>query len=132
MSYVCVLICKRKRFLSILNDKCHLCALQSTCRPFCNSIHTPHNTIEHNHAKILVGTLECQVSWDDTEGVVVDHYNQVHHSMCFALIVALDHLPHLLQLSSKLPINFKFKDAIFVLAISLLFVCLQSLPSRVI
>jgi hypothetical protein len=29
-------------------------------------MHAPHNTIEHAHAKILVSTLECQVSRGDT------------------------------------------------------------------
>jgi hypothetical protein len=29
-------------------------------------MHTPHNTMERTHAKILVSTLEHQVSWGDT------------------------------------------------------------------
>ena len=36
--------------LEYTNAKCHLCTLQSTCRPLCNiGIHTPHNTIENTH-----------------------------------------------------------------------------------
>ena len=36
-------------------------------------MHTPHNTIEHTHAKILVSALERRVSWGDTAGEVVGH-----------------------------------------------------------
>ena len=35
--------------------------------------HAPHNIVEHTHTKILVSALECQVSWGDTYGEVVDH-----------------------------------------------------------
>jgi hypothetical protein len=35
--------------------------------------HPPHNNVEHTRAKILVSTLECQVSWRDTNDEVVDH-----------------------------------------------------------
>jgi hypothetical protein len=48
--------------LERINGKCHLCTLQSTCRPLCSMGHAPHNTIEHTHAKILVSALERQVS----------------------------------------------------------------------
>ena len=34
---------------------------------------TPHNTIEHTHAKILVSALERQVSLGDTNDEVLDH-----------------------------------------------------------
>ena len=31
--------------------------------------HTPHNIIiEHYHAKLIVSTIERQVSWDNTNG----------------------------------------------------------------
>ena len=36
-------------------------------------IHTPHNTIEQTHGKILVGILAHQVSFSDTSDEVVDH-----------------------------------------------------------
>ena len=32
------------------------------------------STIQHTHAKILVGPLELQVSWGDSNGEVVDHW----------------------------------------------------------
>jgi hypothetical protein len=31
-----------------------------------------HNIIKHTHAKISVSTLECQISFGDTSGEVVD------------------------------------------------------------
>ena len=34
---------------------------------------TPHNNIEHTHAKILLIAFERQVSWGDTNNEVVDH-----------------------------------------------------------
>ena len=34
---------------------------------------TPRNTIEHAHAKILVNTVEYQVSWSDTYNELFDH-----------------------------------------------------------
>jgi hypothetical protein len=35
--------------------------------------HTPHNTIERPHAKVLVSAIENQVLRGDTSGEVVDH-----------------------------------------------------------
>ena len=35
-------------------------------------MHTPHNIINHTHAKILVSAIERQVSWGDTDDEVVD------------------------------------------------------------
>ena len=32
----------------------------------------PRTTIEHAQAKVLASALECQVSWGDTSGEVVD------------------------------------------------------------
>ena len=43
------------------------------CRVFTN---TPHNTIEHTHSKILISTLERQVSWGDINDEVVDQMPQ--------------------------------------------------------
>ena len=44
--------------LEHINAKCHLW----TCRPFCNIGMHLITHIEHTHAKILVSTLERQVS----------------------------------------------------------------------
>ena len=42
-------------------------------------MHTPHNIIEDTHAKMLVSTLEHQVSWGDADTAVVDH-NVTYHT----------------------------------------------------
>ena len=34
---------------------------------------TPHDTMKHAHAKLLISTLECQVSWGDTYHGVIDY-----------------------------------------------------------
>ena len=36
-------------------------------------MHAPINTIEHDHAKILISALERQASWSGNYGEVVDH-----------------------------------------------------------
>ena len=54
------------------NGKRHVFTFKSTCRPLCN-IGMHLITIEHAHAKILVSALECQVSWGDNYGEVVNH-----------------------------------------------------------
>jgi hypothetical protein len=36
-------------------------------------MHTPHNIIEPTQAMILLSALECQLSYGDTNGEVVDH-----------------------------------------------------------
>ena len=40
---------------------------------FVTQAYVPHNTLEDTHAKILVSTLEHQLSQGDTNGEVVDH-----------------------------------------------------------
>ena len=57
--------------LEYIDAKCHLCALQSTCRLLCNKGIHLIASIEHTHANI--SALECQMSWSDTTGEVVDH-----------------------------------------------------------
>jgi hypothetical protein len=39
----------------------------------CVTWHTPHNTIGHTHAKMIVTALERQVSLGDTTGEVIDY-----------------------------------------------------------
>ena len=57
------------------NGMCHLRTFWSICRSLCNiGMHLiNYNIIEHTHAKILINTLECQVSWGGTYGEVVKH-----------------------------------------------------------
>ena len=55
------------------NAKCHLCTLESTCRPLCNiGIHliTILNILM---PKISISALEHQVSRGDTNDEVVDY-----------------------------------------------------------
>ena len=33
----------------------------------------PYSSVEHNHAKIIVSVLECQLSRGDTHGEVLNH-----------------------------------------------------------
>jgi hypothetical protein len=59
--------------LEYTNANCHLCTQPLACRPLSHR-HTTHNiTTKQTHAKILVSTLECQVSWGDANDEVVDH-----------------------------------------------------------
>ena len=68
--------CKRKIFLRYTNAKLVICLLyfQSTCKPLCNvGIHLITLLNTHKARYVLVSTsLERQVSWDDTNGEVVD------------------------------------------------------------
>jgi hypothetical protein len=61
-SVTCLRFSMQEEYIPKHNGKCHLCTLESTCRPLCNIGMAPRNTIEHAHAKILINTLERQVS----------------------------------------------------------------------
>ena len=53
---------REEDILQYTNGKYHLCTLWSTCRPLCSIDMHLITLFEHTHAKILVSTLDCQVS----------------------------------------------------------------------
>ena len=44
-------------------------------------MHASHNIIKHTHAKILVSTLEYQVSWGDYYDEVVNHQRNLAYAL---------------------------------------------------
>jgi hypothetical protein len=43
-------------------------------------MHTPHNTIEHTHAKILVSAFERQISWGGIIDEIVGHQHNLAYT----------------------------------------------------
>ena len=67
-----ILVCRRTIFFSVFMSSVICTDLWSICRPSCNIWLHLIPLIEYMHAKILESTLECQVSWGDTNDVVFD------------------------------------------------------------